>query len=193
MTLYTTSGSAGSLIAGPVSPGGVLGFFWAYRRIAPELRSRNIVEGVMRAGLLAASTVAVLTTIGIVLSVLFETLHFFSMVSPFDFFFGTVWDPRFSSAGNEAAGGQFGLLPLLWGTLVHLDRRAAGRRAGRPVRGDLHVGICQPEVRATSKPVLEILAGIPTIVYGLFALVTFGPFLREMGAASASIFPPIAC
>ena len=159
------------------------GFVWAYRRIAPQLRTRNIVEGVMRAGLFVASTVAVLTTIGIVLSVLFETLHFFSMVSPFDFFFGTVWDPRFSSAGNEAAGGQFGLLPLLWGTIfISLVALLVAVPVG--LFAAIYMSeYASPKVRATAKPVLEILAGIPTIVYGLFALVTFGPFLREMGAA----------
>jgi phosphate transport system permease protein len=160
-----------------------LGFLWAFRRISPELRTRNIVEGVMRAGLLAASTVAVLTTIGIVLSVLFETLHFFSMVSPFDFFFGTVWDPRFSSAGNEAAGGQFGLLPLLWGTMfISIVALLVAVPVG--LFAAIYMSeYASPKVRATTKPVLEILAGIPTIVYGLFALVTFGPFLREMGSA----------
>jgi phosphate transport system permease protein len=161
----------------------VAGFLWAYWRLAPELRTRNIVEGVMKTGLFAASTVAVLTTIGIVLSVLFETLHFFSLVSPIDFFFGTVWDPRFSSAGNEAAGGQFGLLPLLWGTLfISLVALLVAVPVG--LFAAIYMSeYASPKVRATTKPVLEILAGIPTIVYGLFALVTFGPFLREMGAA----------
>jgi phosphate transport system permease protein len=160
----------------------VAGFVWAYRRIAPTLRTRNIVEGVMKAGLFAASTVAVLTTIGIVLSVLFETLHFFSMVSPFDFFFGTVWDPRFTSAGNEAAGGQFGLLPLLWGTLfISIVALLVAVPVG--LFAAIYMSeYASPKVRAATKPVLEILAGIPTIVYGLFALVTFGPFLREMGS-----------
>ena len=162
-----------------------LGFFvWGYTRITPQLRTRNIVERVMRGGLFAASTVAVLTTIGIVLSVLFETIHFFQFVSPFDFFFGTVWDPRFSSVGRTLSGaeGQFGLLPLLWGTtFISIVALAVAVPVGlfAAIYMSEYAG---PKVRGFSKPILEILAGIPTIVYGFFALVTFGPLLRDAGA-----------
>ena len=156
-----------------------LGFAWGYTRIRPELRARNIVERVMRGGLFLASTVAVLTTVGIVLSVLFETIHFFQFVSPFDFLFGTVWDPRFATVGK--AEGQFGLLPLLWGTLFI---SAVALLVAVPV--GLFAAIYMSEyagskVRAFAKPVLEILAGIPTIVYGFFALSVFGPLLRDLG------------
>jgi len=155
------------------------GFAWGYRRIHPRLRSRNIVERVMRGGLFAASTVAVLTTVGIVLSVLFETIHFFQFVSPMDYFFGTVWDPRFATVGK--AEGQFGLLPLLWGTMFI---SAVALMVAVPV--GLFAAVYMSEyagskVRALAKPVLEILAGIPTIVYGLFALSVFGPMLRDLG------------
>ena len=157
------------------------GFAWGFTRIRPQLRARNIVESVMKTGLMAASTVAVLTTIGIVLSVLFETLHFFQLVSPIDFFFGTVWDPRFSSVGG--AQGQFGLLPLLWGTLfISFVALLVAVPVG--LFSAIYMSeYASPKVRASAKPVLEILAGIPTIVYGFFALVTFGPFLRDAGAA----------
>ena len=153
------------------------GFFWGYTRIAPKLRGRNLVESVMRWSLLAASTVAVLTTIGIVLSVLFETIHFFQLVPPQDFFFGTVWDPRFSSVGRTLSGadGQFGLLPLLWGTMfISIVALLVAVPVGlfAAIYMSEYAG---PRVRTFSKPVLEILAGIPTIVYGFFALVTFGP------------------
>jgi phosphate transport system permease protein len=159
------------------------GFVWGYTRIKPQMRSRNIVERVMRGGLLAASTVAVLTTIGIVLSVLFETIHFFQLVSPTDFFFGTVWDPRFSSPGRFGGGevGQFGLLPLLWGTLfISIVALLVAVPVGlfAAIYMSEYAG---PKVRTFSKPVLEILAGIPTIVYGFFALTTFGPLLRDLG------------
>src|SRR5690606_31505729 len=93
-----------------------LGALYGYAHIAPRARARNHVECAMLWGLLAASTVAILTTIGIVLSMLGETLHFFSEIDPLSFFFGTVWDPRFSAAGSSQAG-QFGLVPLLAGTL----------------------------------------------------------------------------
>jgi len=113
---------------------------------------------------------------------LFEALHFFHAVSPMKFFFGTVWDPRFSAAGSGNTAGQFGLLPLLWGTLyISIVALCVAVPVG------LFSAIYMSEyasrrVRTVAKPLLEILAGIPTIVYGLFALITFGPFLRDMGA-----------
>lgn len=159
------------------------GFLYARRRIAPRIRARNAVEKVMVLGLISASTVAILTTAGILFSVLFETIHFFQSVSPADFFFGTVWDPRFSAPGRiGGAEGQFGLLPLLWGTIfISLVALLVAVPIG------LFSAIYMSEyassrVRAVAKPLLEILAGIPTIVYGFFALVTFGPLLRNLGA-----------
>jgi phosphate transport system permease protein len=162
----------------------LLGLAVGYFRINPARRARNGVERVMLVGIAAASTVAILTTAGIVLSMLFETLHFFSHVSPLDFFFGTVWDPRFSAAGQAGgAEGQFGLLPVLWGT-VYISIVALS--VAVPV--GLFAAIYMSEyasrpVRTVVKPLLEILAGIPTIVYGFFALVTFGPFIRDLGAS----------
>jgi phosphate transport system permease protein len=159
------------------------GFVYGFRQIRPRLRSRNTVETVVLGALIAASTVAVLTTVGIVFSVLFESIQFFRAVPAFDFFFGTVWDPRFTAAGSNAnASGQFGLLPLLWGTLfISFIALLVAVPVG------LYSAIYMSEYagsrfRAVAKPVLEILAGIPTIVYGLFALITFGPFIRDTGA-----------
>ncbi len=161
----------------------LLGLAFGYLRVSPKRRARNGVERVMLVGLAAASTVAILTTAGIVLSMLFETLHFFKHVSPLDFFLGTVWDPRFSAAGRAGgAEGQFGLLPLLWGTAyISIVALAVAVPVG------LFSAIYMSEyasrtVRTVVKPLLEILAGIPTIVYGFFALVTFGPFIRDLGA-----------
>ncbi|MCB1476406.1 MAG: phosphate ABC transporter permease family protein, partial [Rhodobiaceae bacterium] len=143
----------------------ILGFFIGWRRIAPAMRARNIVERMMLIGLLAASGVAILTTFGIVMSVLFESIHFFSIVPVTDFLFGTVWDPRFSAPGREGAG-QFGILPLLWGTLFI---SFVAMLVAVPV--GLFSAIYMSEyassrLRAFAKPVLEVLAGIPTIVYG---------------------------
>jgi len=159
------------------------GFAYGRRNLLPHRRARNAVERLMLIGLIAASTVAILTTIGIVLSVVFETLHFFKSVPPADFFFGTVWDPRFSAPGRiGGAEGQFGLIPLLWGTLyISLVALLVAVPIG------LYSAIYMSEyaserLRAVVKPLLEVLAGIPTIVYGFFALVTFGPFLRSVGA-----------
>jgi len=159
-----------------------LGFLYANWKVSPWLRARNGVESVVVIALVLASMVAILTTVGIILSMLFETLHFFHYVSPWRFFFGTVWDPRFSAAGQTGGGdGQFGMLPLLWGTLyISLVALLVAVPVG------LFSAIYMSEyasrtVRTLAKPLLEILAGIPTIVYGLFALITFGPFLRDAG------------
>ena len=163
----------------------VLGLFLSYRRIQPDLRARNLVEANVKLALILASSIAILTTVGIVFSMLFEAIHFFSHVNPLDFFFGTTWDPRFSSVGRQvdSEGGTFGLIPLLWGTLyismvallvaVPIGLFAAIYMAEYATR----------QVRAIAKPLLEILAGIPTIVYGFFALVTIGPFFRDAGAS----------
>ena len=157
------------------------GFVYAFSRMGPTLRARNAVEKVVIGGLISASTIAVLTTVGIVFSMLFETMNFFSFVHPADFFFGTVWDPRFSAPGRTGEG-QFGLVPLFWGTLYI---SAVAMFVAVPVGLLAAIYMSEyagPRVRTLAKPMLEILAGIPTIVYGLFALITFGPFLRDAGA-----------
>jgi phosphate transport system permease protein len=155
-------------------------FFYTYTRLSSLLRTRNAVEKVVLGGLILASTVAILTTVGIVFSMLFEAVHFFGFVSPVNFLFGHVWDPRFSAPG-QIGEGQFGLLPLLWGTLFI---SAVAMFVAIPV--GLLSAIYMSEyagrnVRTLAKPMLEVLAGIPTIVYGLFALITFGPFMRDAG------------
>lgn len=157
----------------------VLGLLWGYMQIRPRLQARNIVERVILSGLIAASTVAILTTIGIVMSVVFESIRFFQMVSPDNFYLGTVWDPRFTSADDNRGEGQFGFLPLLWGTLYI---SVVALLVAVPI--GLFAAIYLSEYagskfRAVAKPALEILAGIPTIVYGFFALITFGPMLRD--------------
>jgi phosphate transport system permease protein len=165
------------------------GAFWAFRQVKLRLRARNNVERVVLGALIAASTVAILTTIGIVLSMLGETVHFFSDVNPIEFFFGTVWDPRFAAAGSGGSEGQFGLIPLLAGTLYIA---AVSMAFAVPVglMSAIYMGeYASPKVRATVKPLLELLAGIPTIVYGIFALITLGPFLRDLSAALAGGTP----
>jgi len=159
-----------------------VGAFFSYRSIAPKFRARNRVEGMMLVGLIAASSIAILTTVGIVTSMFTEAVHFFNMVPAWEFFFGTVWDPRFAAAGATASAGQFGLIPLLAGTLYI---GFVAMLVAVPV--GLFAAIYMSEyasrhVRSVAKPLLEVLAGIPTIVYGFFALVTVGPFLRDISA-----------
>lgn len=158
------------------------GAVFGLSQIALRSRARNKVERVMLGALFTASTLAIVTTIGIVLSMLFQTITFFGDISPLNFFFGTVWDPRFAAAGSGGSEGQFGLIPLLAGTLYIAF---IALLVAVPV--GLMAAVYMSEyaskaVRSVVKPALELLAGIPTIVYGIFALVTLGPWLRDLSA-----------
>jgi phosphate transport system permease protein len=161
---------------------GVLGLLYARSRITARLRARNLVERAIYWALMACSAVAILTTLGIVASLVSEAFRFFTYINPLDFFFGTVWAPKFSSTGAGDAG-QYGILPLLAGTLMI---SAIAMLVAVPVGLMAAIYLNQyahRSVRKVVKPIIEILAGIPTIVYGFFALVTVGPFLRDFGAA----------
>lgn len=164
------------------------GAAFAYSRIKIRLRARNQVERVVLWSLVGASSVAILTTVGIVLSMLGETIHFFSEINPLTFFFGTVWDPRFAAAGSGGTEGQFGLIPLLAGTLyIALVSMIFAVPVG--LMAAVYMGeYASNRVRSTVKPLLELLAGIPTIVYGIFAVVTLGPFFRDLSAALSGGF-----
>jgi phosphate transport system permease protein len=160
---------------------GLGALFYARSRITARHRARNAVERVVGFLLFACSAVAILTTVGIVASLLTESIRFFTFINPIDFFFGTVWAPNNSGAAGDY--GKYGLLPLLVGTLMIT---AIAMCVAIPVglMAAIYLSQYAPrQFRAVAKPVIEILAGIPTIVYGFFALVTVGPFLRDMGAA----------
>jgi phosphate transport system permease protein len=162
----------------------VAGFAWAYRRVRSDLRARNRVEQVMEYLFVAASSIAILTTVGIFLSVLFEALRFFRQVSPIDFLFGLSWSPQTAIRADQVgSSGAFGAVPLFAGTLL-----ISGIAMLVAVPVGLMSAIYLAEyasrrVRSYAKPLLEILAGIPTVVYGYFAALTVGPILRDLGAA----------
>ncbi|MBE0464790.1 MAG: phosphate ABC transporter permease subunit PstC [Halomonadaceae bacterium] len=158
----------------------VVGLIVARRRISPSWRARNQVERVIMFALAASSAVAIFTTIGIVLSMLGEALRFFSFISPAEFFFGTVWNPRFSTAGTSSQG-DFGLLPLLWGTMMVSTIALLVAIPVGLMTAIYMAEYAPPWLRNVAKPVIEILAGIPTIVYGFFALIVVGPFLSSVG------------
>jgi phosphate transport system permease protein len=170
------------IVVGAAAGLGILALLYARRRISPRLRARNEVEGAIGLLLLACSAVAILTTFGIVASLLTEALRFFTFVNPIDFFFGTVWNPVFSSTGSGSQG-DYGLLPLLSGTLMV---SAIAMLVSVPVGLMSAIYLNQyasPRFRSVAKPIIEVLAGIPTIVYGFFALTAVGPFLANAGAA----------
>ncbi|MBJ9955114.1 MULTISPECIES: phosphate ABC transporter permease subunit PstC [Acinetobacter] len=157
----------------------ILGLVWARKRISQQFRARNEVEKTINVILILCSGVAILTTVGIVMSMFSEAMHFFHFVSPIDFFFGTEWNPGFSTSGN--AEGSYGLLPLLWGTLM-----VSGIALLVAVPLGLMIAIylaeyASPRFRAWAKPTIEVLAGIPTIVYGVFAMMVIGPIFKSIG------------
>ncbi|MDV2439717.1 phosphate ABC transporter permease subunit PstC [Acinetobacter gerneri] len=157
----------------------LLGLVFAKKQISQKYRARNQVEKAINVGLALCSGVAILTTVGIVMSMFSEAMHFFKFVNPIDFFFGTMWDPGFSTSGG--AEGSYGLLPLLWGTLM-----VSGIALLVSVPVGLMIAIylaeyASPTLRSWAKPTIEILAGIPTIVYGVFALMVIGPVFKMLG------------
>ncbi len=160
----------------------LIAFIVFSRLISQRFNARIRVERIVRVLLFFCACVAVAGTFGIVFSMLFEAIAFFKVVPLQDFLFGTVWDPRFQEAGDSgASGGNFGLLPLLWGT-VYISF-VAMLIAG-PIGLMAAVFLSQyasKRWRAFAKPALEILAGIPTVVYGFFALAFVGPFLHIFG------------
>jgi phosphate transport system permease protein len=150
------------------------GFVWSLSRISQAFRARNVSESFVIAMLIGASIVAVLTTFGIVFSLIFETWHFFELYPAKDFFFGTIWNPIFSGDGSS-----FGILPLLWGTL-YISVIALLVAVPIGLLSAIYLSeYASRRVRTFVKPLIEILAGIPTIVYGLFAMITVGPLLRD--------------
>ena len=152
----------------------VLGAFWGVRESSAQFRARNVVEQGVRFLLIAAASIAILTTIGIVLSLVFNTWEFFRLYSWVDFFFGTTWAPSFSGRGGSS---ELGVIPLLWGTL-YISVVALAVAVPIGLFSAIYLSeYATSKVRATAKPLLEVLAGIPTIVYGLFALLTVGPLL----------------
>jgi phosphate transport system permease protein len=161
---------------------GVLLFLFSWRRIAPAFRARNSVEKAIEYLFVAASLVAILTTIGIFVSVLFEAVRFFQEVSVFDFLFGLNWSPQTAIRADQVgSSGAFGAVPLFAGTLL-ISGIAMLVAAPVGLMAAIYLSeYASRRVRSYAKPMLEILAGIPTVVYGYFAALTVAPFLRGAG------------
>ncbi len=158
------------------------GIFWALRRIHPQFQARNAVERTVRILLMAASTIAIMTTVGIVMSVLFESIRFFQSVPITEFLFGTHWSPQTAIRADQVgSSGSFGALPLLSGTfLIALTALAVAVPFG--LMSAIYLSEYATEAfRSFAKPMLEVLAGIPTVVYGFFAALTVGPLIRVLG------------
>ncbi len=166
------------------------GFLRARGRLRRAFPARTRVEAVARGALALCSAVAVITTVGIVLSLAFESARFFMRVSPLEFFFGLDWDPQTSIRADQVgAAGAFGVVPLLYGTMF-ITTIALAVAAPIGLFAAIYLSeYASPRRRAVMKPALEVLAGVPTVVYGFFALLTLGPFIRQ-AAALAGVDAP---
>lgn len=151
----------------------IAGLAYAAMVTNPDFRARNRVEFVVLGLLILASSIAILTTVGIIYSMLNETIKFFGQYPIADFFFGLTWSPNFRG------GSDFGLLPLLWGTLYITF---VAMLVAVPIGLFSAIYLAEYASKSTRnwlKPLIEVIAGIPTVVFGIFALVTVGPFLRD--------------
>ncbi len=161
----------------------LVGLLRGHRTVRVELRARNAVERVLRAIMFAASTVAILTTIGIVMALIAESARFFERVPLLDFVFGLKWSPQTALRTDQVgASGAFGAVPLLVGTFL-ITAIAMGVAVPIGLFSAIYMAeYAAPWFRAAAKPALEILAGVPTVVYGFFATITVAPLCRKVGA-----------
>jgi phosphate transport system permease protein len=158
--------------------------FLARRTVAADFRARQRVERIILGLLVFCSVVAIFTTAGIFFSLLFETLRFFQMVPVTEFLFGTNWEPQIPIREDQiAAEGAFGWLPVLLGTVVIM---VVALVVAVPIGlfSAIYLNeFASKRMRAVAKPLLEILAGIPTVVYGFFAILVVAPAIRSFGQA----------
>tara|TARA_R110002072_G_scaffold70478_4_gene170097 strand:- start:2760 stop:3830 length:1071 start_codon:yes stop_codon:yes gene_type:complete len=163
---------------------GALGFGLTRARVSSQFRARNNVERLVTAALLLSSVIAILTTVGIVLSLLFESLRFFASVPVLDFLFGLQWSPQIAIRADQVGqSGAFGAVPLFAGTaMITVIAMVVAVPIGlfSAIYLSEYAG---PNFRQIAKPLLEILAGIPTVVYGFFALLAVGPAIRTLFGA----------
>jgi phosphate transport system permease protein len=179
--LQSQSAAISVLLAGALS---ALAAGLALRAIRPSLRARVAVESMLRTGLMLASALAILVTLGIVLSLAFETARFFTRVPISEFLFGLHWSPQTALRADQvASSGSFGAVPIFTGTLLI---------TGIAMLVAVPIGLFSAiymtfyasyRLRDVAKPVLEILAGVPTVVYGFFAALVVAPALRDAGAS----------
>jgi phosphate transport system permease protein len=157
------------------------GMAFGYTRVKAGFSARTKIERIVLGALLLASFVAVITTVGIIASLIFESARFFSMVSPIDFLFGTNWTPDTMSSPTSDMGGDLGAVPLFWGTFFIGAVIAMIVAIPFGLMSAIYLTqYASPRARSILKPMLEILAGIPTVVYGYFAALTAAPFIRDM-------------
>jgi len=162
---------------------GVIGLGLALRKIEIGFRARQPVERILMIALLLAATISILTTVGIVFSVLIESIRFFDKIPLLDFLFGLSWSPQTALRSDQVgSSGAFGAVPLFVGTgLVTVIAMLVAGPIG--LLSAIYLAeYAHPHFRAVVKPILEILAGIPTVVYGFFAALVMAPAFKNAGA-----------
>jgi phosphate transport system permease protein len=178
-SLQTTSKAALAVVVISMA---MLGLLVVRSKISPALRARNAVEKVIQYILIACSTIAIFTTIGIVLSVLYEAIRFFKVIPITEFLFGLQWSPQMAIRADQVgSSGAFGAVPVFLGTALI---SAIAMLVAVPIGLMSAIYLSEyanKNFRAIAKPLIEILAGIPTVVYGFFAALTVAPFIRETG------------
>ena len=178
LTLYTMDGSLLLIIALLLSLAGAI---YGHKQIKPAFAARTSVEKVIRALLISAALVSILTTIGIVLAIIFEAIHFFKIVSLWEFITGTHWAPDDATEGNTQ--GMFGAIPIFAGTfMITIIAMLVAVPVGILSAVYMSEYASEP-IRNIAKPALEILAGIPTVVYGFFAAITVSPLVVKFADA----------
>jgi phosphate transport system permease protein len=156
----------------------------AFLRLKPDFAARTKVERIVMATLVLASLVAILTTLGILVSLVFETIRFFGMVSPIDFLFGLHWGPDPMANPENPDGSRYGAVPLFWGTIFIGAIIAMIVAIPLGLMSAIYLTqYARPNWRKVLKPALEILAGVPTVVYGYFAALTVAPVIRDAAQA----------
>ena len=160
----------------------IAGVFIGLRHVKPKTRARNQVERVVMFIMIGCASIAILTTVGIVFSVLFESYRFFGHVPATEFLFGTHWSPQTAMRADQAgSSGAFGAVPLFVGTLL-ISFIALLVAVPLGLMSAIYLSeYAGPKLRAYAKPAMEVLAGIPTVVYGFFAALTVAPFIRDLG------------
>lgn len=160
----------------------LVGGFIAFTRLAPRFRARHGVEHFMTGFMIFCSVAAILTTIGIIVSLVYESLQFFAMVPAHEFFFGLNWEPQIAIREDQVAGvGAFGAVPVFLGTLLIATLAMCIAIPVGIFSAIYLVEYADKNVRNVIKPILEILAGVPTVVYGFFAVLTVAPAIRQAG------------
>lgn len=172
------------IMTGLVISVSLLGAFFAWLRISPQLNARVRVEKTLQWIFFGCAGIAVLTTVGIIFSVLFETIRFFERVPFTEFITGTRWSPQTALRVEQVgSSGAFGVIPLFLGTLL-ISAIAMVIAVPVGLMSAIYLSeYASRRARSIVKPLLEILAGIPTVVYGFFAALTVAPFIRDLAAA----------